>query len=44
MFRSKLEAAIVVLLLFAIPPLSLVAANKINPHATKAEVVTSGQR
>lgn len=43
MFRSKLEAALVILLLFAIPPLSLVAANNIHPH-TADEVVTSGKR
>jgi hypothetical protein len=42
MFKSKLEAAIVVLLLFAIPPLSLVAAN--NIHATKAEVVNAAKQ
>jgi hypothetical protein len=42
MFKSKLEAMIVVLLLFAIPPLSLVAAN--NIHATKAEVVNAAKQ
>ena len=41
MFKSKLEAAIVVLLLFAIPPCSLAIAN--NLHPTKAEVATSGK-
>ncbi len=39
MFKSKLEAAIVVLMLFAIPPLSLVAAN--NIHAAKTELATT---
>ena len=39
MFKSKLEAAIVVLLLLVIPPLSLVAANSI--HTTKTEVVNA---
>jgi hypothetical protein len=43
MFKSKLEAVIVVLFLFAIPSLSLVAANNIHPHTAKAEVATSGK-
>ena len=43
MFRSKLEAAIVVVLLFAIPPLSLVAANNIHPHTAKAEVAANAK-
>jgi hypothetical protein len=42
MFKSKLEAMIVVLLLLAIPPLSLVAAN--NIHATKAEEVVNAAK
>lgn len=41
MFRTKLEAVIVVLLLLVIPPWSLAIAN--NLHPTKAEVATSGK-
>jgi hypothetical protein len=41
MFKSKLEAMIVVLLLLVIPPCSLAIAN--NLHPTKAEVATSGK-
>ena len=37
MFRTKLEAVIVVLLLLVIPPCSLAIANSL--HTTKAEVV-----
>jgi|688.fasta_scaffold2804204_1 hypothetical protein len=43
MFKSKLEAAIVVLLLFAIPPLSLVAANNIHTTKVESEVVNAKQ-
>lgn len=39
MFRTKLEAVIVVLLLLVIPPCSLAIAN--NLHPTKAEVVNA---
>ena len=42
MFRTKLEAAIIVLLLLVIPPLSLVAANSI--HTTKTEVVNANAK
>ena len=42
MFKSKLEVMIVVLLLFAIPPLSLVAANSV--HTTKVEVVNAAKQ
>lgn len=42
MFKSKLEALIVVIMLLAIPPCSWLVANNIHP--AKAEVETSAKR